>query len=575
MSSRKHRGAAVCAALFFACSGVRGSTVYSNLVVRMPDRGDESISGENGIIFDDVLVPNALNPTGGAIGITSVTYGIERENEASAVTLTGYATTTTTPRVGNFPQLVGPPTALGSTTLDAYSGNEMVQTAGIVPSAPVFVTPQMTDAPGFNEFAIGLQLSPMRSGNLWAVGVPNSPSANFDGAWDYDIPSNTSQAYSLSDESGPIYTTFMMSITSTLPSVWNANGDASWSPTTNWVGGTPSTISDGASFGSAITAPATVTLDVPATVNTLVFDNPNSYTIAGSSTLTICAATGSASINVLQGSHTIATPLNLSTNTTVTISPASGTLTVSGALSAAAGVTLTKEGAGTLEVRNVRMDGLTINSGSVRITNDGTAAGTSKVKSLTIAGTQDGWLGQLDLVNNSLVVDYSGASPRATIENQIKSGFNGGAWNGNGITSSAAQLDHGKALGIVEASDIFTFRGQSIAATSVLVAYTESGDANLDGVVNTLDFNLLAANFGSNSGRWFRGDFNYDGTVNALDFNVLATNFGATLSSGAFLSSVVPEPSGLVATFMPFMLFGMVGRTSRKKGTLRDFLPCN
>ena len=58
--------------------------------------------------------------------------------------------------------------------------------------------------------------------------------------------------------------------------------------------------------------------------------------------------------------------------------------------------------------------------------------------------------------------------------------------------------------------------------------YTYAGDANLDGSVNSLDFNALATNFGTSDNLWFNGDFNYDGTVNSLDFNALATNFGGT-----------------------------------------------
>ena len=56
--------------------------------------------------------------------------------------------------------------------------------------------------------------------------------------------------------------------------------------------------------------------------------------------------------------------------------------------------------------------------------------------------------------------------------------------------------------------------------------YTLSGDANLDGAVNTIDFNMLASHFNGTTGLWSDGDFNFDGTSNALDFNALAINFG-------------------------------------------------
>ncbi len=53
-----------------------------------------------------------------------------------------------------------------------------------------------------------------------------------------------------------------------------------------------------------------------------------------------------------------------------------------------------------------------------------------------------------------------------------------------------------------------------------------AGDVTGDGVTNSADFNVMAANFGNpvSPGRF--GDLNADGEVNTLDFNVLAGDFG-------------------------------------------------
>ena len=76
---------------------------------------------------------------------------------------------------------------------------------------------------------------------------------------------------------------------------------------------------------------------------------------------------------------------------------------------------------------------------------------------------------------------------------------------------------------------ITSFSGQTIDSTTFLVKYTYSGDANLDGAVNGLDFNALAMNFGNSIGKnWIKADFNYDGRTNTLDFNML---WRATLTS--------------------------------------------
>src|SRR5262249_51229301 len=149
------------------------------------------------------------------------------------------------------------------------------------------------------------------------------------------------------------------------------------------------------------------------------------------------------------------------------------------------------------------------------------AGSTSKVKTLTIAGTTDAWTATLDLNNQAMVVDYTGASPLATIANQIKSAYANGTWTNPGITSAAAAAvavdgsnPHKTGLGFAESGTAFTsFVGQPVDSTAVLVRYTLYGDANLDGSVDTVDFNLLAASFSQTGKFWFNGDFNYDTTV--------------------------------------------------------------
>ncbi len=70
------------------------------------------------------------------------------------------------------------------------------------------------------------------------------------------------------------------------------------------------------------------------------------------------------------------------------------------------------------------------------------------------------------------------------------------------------------------------------------------GDANLDGVVDTSDFNLWNSNKFSQQPAWSRGDFNADGVIDASDFNTWNANkFTVADSSGA---NVVPEPSALL-----------------------------
>jgi ELWxxDGT repeat protein len=72
--------------------------------------------------------------------------------------------------------------------------------------------------------------------------------------------------------------------------------------------------------------------------------------------------------------------------------------------------------------------------------------------------------------------------------------------------------------------------GGAMATDSGHDFFVLSGDANHDGHVNLLDFNILASNFGKTAMTYSKGDFNYDGKVNALDLNALATRFGTVLA---------------------------------------------
>src|SRR5207253_2422047 len=108
--------------------------------------------------------------------------------------------------------------------------------------------------------------------------------------------------------------------------------------------------------------------------------------------------------------------------------------------------------------------------------------------------------GKIDVKNNSMVVAYgSGANPSTSIQSQLSSGYNTGAWNGNGINSSSAT----PRIGVGWKDDT--------ASKSVLVKYTYDGDTNLDGLVNTTDFTNLAQHFNATGALaiWANGNSNY------------------------------------------------------------------
>jgi hypothetical protein len=301
---------------------------------------------------------------------------------------------------------------------------------------------------------------------------------------------------------------------------WNVDANGNWSTGSNWTGGSaPNSVDATANFGTIITAARTVTVDSPQTVGTANFSSSNSYTIAGSSTLTLDVGSGQAAINVTAGSHTISAPLVLNDNTTITSAAGTG-VNLSGNLTAT-GKTITKAGAGTVQLVNVRAAGLTVNEGSAKISAKGTPnspAGTSVVNSLTIANGAS-----LDLTNNSAVIDYTGTV--GTLVTTTRQNLQSGR-----LTSSAADATKKLGYGDNAVLNKATFAGQTVDASSILIKFTYGGDANLDGQVDVTDLGSLATNW-QTSAPWTGGDFDYSGFVDVTDLGILATNWQAGVGS--------------------------------------------
>ncbi|MBE3135123.1 MAG: hypothetical protein IMZ55_16780, partial [Acidobacteria bacterium] len=137
--------------------------------------------------------------------------------------------------------------------------------------------------------------------------------------------------------------------------------------------------------------------------------------------------------------------------------------------------------------------------------------------------------GTLDLTTGNLVVDYDGDSPMAAIADMVASGFSGGTWDGTGIRSSDAAADAAglTAVGILDNADPryggrSALEGKPVDATAVLVKYTWAGDANLDGVVDANDYDVIDKNYlfePTPALPWMTGDFTYDGVIDANDYD--------------------------------------------------------
>ena len=240
-----------------------------------------------------------------------------------------------------------------------------------------------------------------------------------------------------------------------------------------------------------------------------------------------------------------------------------GSLQANGSIASSSGVAVASS-ASFIAGATQTLTSLTINSAGLATIDPG-GGKLLTTANLSILGT-----GKLDVNDNGVAVEYTTSDPLSTIMGQIITGFSGGAWNGSGITSSVAAVDHRTALGYAEASSVLsgnTFMGQTITLPAVLVRFVLQGDANLDGVINSIDFNALAAHFNSGGLLWSQGDFNYNGNANASDFDALASDYGqsvpaAPLESPPLGASIASAPGASPNLFSDTSISDPLDRTS-------------
>jgi autotransporter-associated beta strand protein len=393
--------------------------------------------------------------------------------------------------------------------------------------------------------------------------------------------------------------------------VWVNDADGQASVSVNWAGRiAPTTEGDSVAFLNAITSQRTVEIDVPLSLAQVRFDSSHNYTLEGPQAITL-AATGDAAAlcidNTLgNGQHKISGRLVV--GDTLSIDQNSQEpLMISGPFDNAAGHTITKTGPGSLVISGDQTHGiggsLVIDEGEVTMNSD---AGSSAARNLTIAANNDLTLGStqhlaglsigaagrarltaggtktlvtnhlaiaaegapsgvLDISDNALILDFSAAesNPAASIRGQILAGRGGpglGAmWAGKGITSSSAAAavaaePESVSLAYAVNGDLPlgpypTFRGEAVDNSSVLVRYTRTGDANLDGVVNDDDVTVVGASYapGVAGASWATGDFDYNGFVDDDDVTLLGVFYNPSaaplLGSPPGTVTAVPEPA--------------------------------
>ncbi|MCA9234416.1 MAG: autotransporter-associated beta strand repeat-containing protein [Planctomycetales bacterium] len=299
------------------------------------------------------------------------------------------------------------------------------------------------------------------------------------------------------------------------PPEWNIAGSGLWNTASNWtsdpqVPGVGGLVDSQARFLGAITAPATVTLNVNPVVDTIVFDNANAYTIAngGGNSLTL---SGAATIQATSGEHVIGAPILGSAGLKKT---GAGTVTLSGA-NAYTG--FTSLNAGTLAVSSNgnlgnAANGLDFNGGGLQI-NGTTFTALSRSVTMTGAGT----VNVADAANNLNVTGaVSGAGALTKTGDGSLALANAAALDGN-INVNGGTL-------VVRSN---TGLGTTVGGTQVASA---AGTVELDGSGGNLtiaeNFNRILARNVNNPTAHIRNTAGNNQLTGAIDVGGAATTYG-------------------------------------------------
>ncbi|MEX2139381.1 MAG: pentapeptide repeat-containing protein, partial [Pirellulales bacterium] len=231
-------------------------------------------------------------------------------------------------------------------------------------------------------------------------------------------------------------------------------------------------------------------------------------------------------------------------------------------------------------LREGTIDGLNLAAGERLVAHAGVPLAVKLTGDVSIAPTAT-----FDLTDNAAIINYSGASPVATVRQQILAGRGGSGlgktWNGQGITSSsaAAAQPESRSIGYAENSALplgsyTSFRGQAVDDTSLLMAYTRTGDANLDGIVNDDDVTIVSATYapGVSQPYWALGDFDYNGFVDDDDVTLLGVFYDpaaapliASAAAHAGDVAAVPEPTTILLASTAGLLLLLIRRRVHRR----------
>lgn len=306
--------------------------------------------------------------------------------------------------------------------------------------------------------------------------------------------------------------------------------DGDWSDLNNWTVNHATTLPDPtwtAKFNNTSTL-RTIQINSPAETGSMLFDSAASYQFQGTQPITLHSSTGESQLTIKAGTQTIATPLILANPTTCWLSNFSSTLHLTNTLTTGAGHVLTINGPGRVTLdTSATLHDVVLNTGSL-VMSPALPASTPQVlrlDHLTIAHDNISAQAHLDLGDATVVI----TAPNITELRQLLNfSYSIGTWQSKGITSSSVIADPHKSLGYFTGHDyrgmpVATLDPATLADTDVVLLPVLTGDLNLDGQINAIDYTQLDAAYlvPGNNYTWINGDLNYDGTVDYRDFALM------------------------------------------------------
>jgi len=245
-------------------------------------------------------------------------------------------------------------------------------------------------------------------------------------------------------------------------------GDNNWGTAGNW-GGTAPVAGDDLVFPSGASKLSNNNNITAATSFNSITISGSGYTLAGNS---ITLAAGNVTDSTTSGSSTISLAIVMAATRTYTVTNAAETLTISGVISGAAGVTMSGSGTLILSGTNTYTGVTTISSGSTLIAAANTALGTIAGATTITSGGTLGFQGS---------ITYSTVEP-VTV-NGAGVGSAGAILNVSGTNSFAGALTSGSARTFGSNAGTLTLSG-SFSNAGFLLTVTGAGNTKLTGLLS-------------------------------------------------------------------------------------------